>query len=58
MTSEIELKYPLTTILIKNEMASSIMYKTYNIDQSVEVMNNTPRYVLDAIEHHLQGCKS
>lgn len=43
--------YPLSALLIKTEIAS----KSCAIGDLEYVMNNTPRYVLDAIEHHLQG---
>jgi hypothetical protein len=55
MESEVEVKYPRTADLIRKSMASTYIYKIYGIDTSIEVMNNTPRCVLDAIEAHLQG---
>jgi hypothetical protein len=55
MYSAIDIEYPLSAKLIRHEIESSYAFKTYGIDQCVEVMINTPRCVLDAIEHHLQG---
>jgi len=50
MTNVVD-QYPLCSKLIKNQIAS----KTCAIGNLEYVMNNTPRYVLDAFEHHLQG---
>ena len=55
MKSEVELKYPLSHIIIRNYISESVAYKMYGIDTTVQLMNNTPRYVLDAFEYYLEG---
>ena len=44
-------QYPLSYELIKTEIAS----KCSDLSIVDCVMGNTPGYVLDAFEHHLQG---
>jgi hypothetical protein len=46
------LRYPLAAELIRTQVAT----KCSDLNKYKQVMNNTPFYVLDAIEFHLQSC--